>query len=283
MDVEMFSIGIDRLSNPDIIPQAACPTDYMGLSCLRAPEYTLHFDEAYYSSKFPDDSTGGVMMGCSDILDPFAILSCETAHTSNIKFDPAVFLVSHHNYVPAVKKILASLDQPSEGRLIFLAGLRSLIEEFESLGVSPSQGYKHMSVDLNAMKVLWSRDSSSHNGNSCQSQPFIIAPKPLHTLRPSIVFVSNIISTVRQAGQYSKGRLAINTRQEPAGCRVTRNKQLTHRMSTRSANLLRSVCTLDQFELITRDMLNHCHGVGIQQHVTCLLPTQILAALPGTR
>ena len=76
MDVGLFAIGIGRAADPDIIAQIARKADDIGFASLWAPEHTVLFDDADYTSRYPYNDTGRIMVG----RQGDRILSCPGEH-----------------------------------------------------------------------------------------------------------------------------------------------------------------------------------------------------------
>ena len=53
MEVGLFSIGVGRTSDPDMIAHVARQADDVGFASLWAPEHTVLFDDADYTSRYP--------------------------------------------------------------------------------------------------------------------------------------------------------------------------------------------------------------------------------------
>src|SRR5688572_23201656 len=81
-------------------------------------EHTVLFDDADYTSRYPYNDTGRIMVGRGDLLDPFAALTFAAAHTSRIKLGTGICLVPHRNPL-IMAKMVASLDRLSKGRFFF--------------------------------------------------------------------------------------------------------------------------------------------------------------------
>jgi alkanesulfonate monooxygenase SsuD/methylene tetrahydromethanopterin reductase-like flavin-dependent oxidoreductase (luciferase family) len=60
VEVGLFSIGVGRTSDPDIIAHVARKADDVGFASLWAPEHTVLFDDADYTSRYPYNDTGRI-------------------------------------------------------------------------------------------------------------------------------------------------------------------------------------------------------------------------------
>jgi alkanesulfonate monooxygenase SsuD/methylene tetrahydromethanopterin reductase-like flavin-dependent oxidoreductase (luciferase family) len=51
MDIGLFSIGVGRAADPDIIAQVARQAEAVGFDSIWAPEHVVLFDDAAYTSQ----------------------------------------------------------------------------------------------------------------------------------------------------------------------------------------------------------------------------------------
>ena len=93
MEVGLFSIGVARTADPDIIGQIARTADDMGFASLWAPEHMVLFTQDAYTSRYPYNESGKIGISDVDLLDPFTALAFAAAHTSRIKLATGICLV----------------------------------------------------------------------------------------------------------------------------------------------------------------------------------------------
>ena len=198
MDVGLFAIGIGRAADPDIIAQIARKADDIGFASLWAPEHTVLFDDADYTSRYPYNDTGRIMVGRGDLLDPFAALTFAAAHTSRIKLGTGICLVPHRNPL-ITAKMVASLDRLSKGRFLFGVGIGWLKEEFRALGVPPERRAQRTCEYLDAMKAVWTQEAPAYRGEFCHFPP-VIYPTPSPCNSPIHRLFSGAIPSQHSAG-----------------------------------------------------------------------------------
>lgn len=271
MEVGLFSIGVGRSSDPDVIAQIARKADEIGFASLWAPEHTVLFDEADYTSRYPYNDTGRIMVGRGDLLDPFAALTFAAAHTSRIKLGTGICLVPHRNPL-ITAKMVASLDRLSKGRFIFGVGIGWLKEEFRALGVPPERRAQRTCDYLEAMKTLWTQDSPSYSGEFAEFPPLISRPKPVQQPHPPIVFGGNTEPALKRVVQNGNGWFGFNILPDEAGRMVKRIEELAKEAGRSMNDLFMSVGVSDQFEPVTLDVLKQYRDAGVKQAVV-RLPT----------
>ncbi|MCB2079425.1 MAG: LLM class F420-dependent oxidoreductase [Novosphingobium sp.] len=110
--------------------------------------------------------------------DPFVSIAAAAAVTKRIRFGTNVCVVPQHEPITLAKQ-LATLDRITGGRLIFGFGTGWIEDE------APVFGYrfdKRLGVTLDymkAMKVLWTEDDASYDGEYVSFPPIHCNPKPL--------------------------------------------------------------------------------------------------------
>ncbi len=271
MEVGLFAIGIGRAADPDVIAHIARKADEIGFASLWAPEHTVLFDEADYTSRYPYNDTGRIMVGRGDLLDPFAALTFAAAHTSRIKLGTGICLVPHRNPL-ITAKMVASLDRLSKGRFLFGVGIGWLKEEFRALGVPPERRAQRTCEYLEAMKALWTQDAPSYSGEFCQFPPLISHPKPVQQPHPPIIFGGNTEPALRRVVQNGDGWFGFNIMPDETAQMVQRIGQLATEAGKRVDDMFLSVGASDQFQPMTLDALKRYRDAGVRQ-VVVRLPT----------
>lgn len=119
-----------------MLAQLARKAEAIGCESLFAPEHTVLFPPANYTSAYPyaDDGKISGMRGDTDLLDPFLALTWAAAHTTTLRLGTGICLVPQRNPLITAKEV-ASLDVLSGGRCLFGVGIGWLREEFQALGV----------------------------------------------------------------------------------------------------------------------------------------------------
>ena len=271
MEVGLFAIGIGRAADPDIIAQIARKADDIGFASLWAPEHTVLFDDADYTSRYPYNDTGRIMVGRGDLLDPFAALTFAAAHTRRIKLGTGICLVPHRNPL-ITAKMVASLDRLSKGRFLFGVGIGWLKEEFRALGVPPERRAQRTCEYLDAMKAVWTQEAPAYRGEFCQFPPVISNPKPVQQPHPPIIFGGNTEPAFRRVVQHGDGWFGFNILPEATTQMVQRLGQLATEAGKRVDDMFLSVGVSDQCQPVTLDALKRYRDAGVRQAVV-RLPT----------
>jgi probable F420-dependent oxidoreductase len=118
-----------------------------------------------------------------DVMDPFVTLSVAAAVTSRLKLGTAVCLVIQRDTIQTAK-LVASLDQMSNGRFLFGIGCGWNAEEMEDHGTVYETRTLKMREQIEAMKEIWAKDTAEYHGQIVDFPPMQTRPKPMQRPHP---------------------------------------------------------------------------------------------------
>ena len=98
-------------------PELARALEERGFESIWAPEHS-HIP---LSRKTPFPGGGEVPKACYDAMDPFVVLAAASQVTKRIKFGTGVALIQQRDVIQTAK-LVASIDQVSQGRFLFGVG-----------------------------------------------------------------------------------------------------------------------------------------------------------------
>ena len=136
--------------------------------------------------------------------DPFMLLSYIAAETSTIKLGTSVIILPYRNPV-VVAKMIATLDQLSEGRVMFGVGPGWMREEYSALSVPFEKRGARTNEYIEAIKELWVKDSPVYEGEFCGFSNIKFYPKPQQEPHPPIFIAGASASAIKRAVQYGDG------------------------------------------------------------------------------
>jgi probable F420-dependent oxidoreductase len=108
------------------------------------------------------------------------------AATKTIKVGSGICLVIEHDPIVLAKEV-ASVDQLSNGRLIFGIGGGWNAEEMENHGTPFNRRWKLLRERIEAMKVIWSDEAAEYHGEFVNFDPIWSYPKPAQKPHPPIL------------------------------------------------------------------------------------------------
>lgn len=120
------------------------------------------------------------------MLDPFVSLGACAAVTETIRLGTAICILPQRDAIHTAKEV-ATLDQISNGRLIFGIGAGWNAPEMENHGVPFTERFARTREALEAMQVLWENDEAEYRGKFISYERSWMYPKPVQKPGPELV------------------------------------------------------------------------------------------------
>jgi len=112
-----------------------------------------------------------------DVMDRVVTLSAAAASTRRLKLATWVCLAIQRDSIQRAK-LVASLDQVSDGRFIFGIGGRWNAEKMEDHGTVYATRFKKLRERIEAMKEIWTREKLEYQGDIIDFPQKMTWPKP---------------------------------------------------------------------------------------------------------
>ncbi len=119
--------------------------------------------------------------------DPLLVLAYVAAITTKIRLATGIFVLPLRNAFTTAKAI-ATLDNLSQGRVIFGVGIGWLKEEFEAVGMKFEDRALRTREYLELMIELWSKNDPIYQGKTVATAGMKFMPKTVQQPHPPIVF-----------------------------------------------------------------------------------------------
>src|ERR1700730_15639048 len=116
--------------------------------------------------------TGELTKQYYDVMDPFVTLSAAAAVTKRLKLCTGVCLVIQRDTIQTAK-LVASLDQVSNGRFMFGIGCGWNAEEMEKQRPVYETGPLRMREKIEAMKEIWTKSKPEYHGEIFDFPPMM--------------------------------------------------------------------------------------------------------------
>ena len=171
-----------------------------GFESVWAPEHS-HIP---LSRTTPFPGGGDLPKQYYDAMDPFVVLAAASQVTKTIKLGTGVLLVQQRDAIQTAK-LVASIDQVSQGRFLFGVGGGWNQDEMENHGTEYKSRFKRMRESIEAMKEIWTRPESQYHGEFVNFDPMIARPKPVHQPYPPIHVGGAFPHGARRAIRYGDG------------------------------------------------------------------------------
>jgi len=180
-----------------------------GFESIWAPEHS-HIPVSR-TSPFP--SGGDLPKQYYDAMDPFVSLTAAAAVTRSLKLGTGVCLVAQRDPIQTAK-LVASLDQVSNGRFLFGVGGGWNAEEMADHGTAFKTRFKLMRERIEAMKEIWTKSKPEYHGEMVDFPPMMVWPKPMQQPHPPVIVGGMFPHAARRALRYGDGWIPHSRRPE---------------------------------------------------------------------
>lgn len=136
--------------------------------------------------------------------DLFVSLMAAAAATRTIKLGSGICLVIERDPIVLAKEV-ASVDQLSNGRLLFGIGGGWNAEEMEHHGTPFQRRWKVLRERIEAMKVIWTEEAAEYHGEFVNFDPIWSYPKPLQKPHPPILLGTLSTQGLQRVVRYCDG------------------------------------------------------------------------------
>ena len=201
MQLGVVMFATDYAIRPD---DFAKECEERGFESVWFPEHT-HIPA---SRKSPFPGGGDLPKDYWHTHDLFTSLMAAAAATKTIKVGSGICLVIEHDPIKLAKEV-ATVDQLSNGRLLFGIGGGWNAEEMENHGTPFNRRWRVLREKIEAMKVIWSEEEAEYHGEFVNFDPIWSHPKPLQKPHPPILLGSHTESGLNRIAKYCDGWLPI--------------------------------------------------------------------------
>src|SRR6478672_12932920 len=139
-----------------------------------------------------------------DARDPFVVLAAAAQATRRIKLGTGVALIQQRDAIQTAK-LVASIDQASQGRFLFGVGGGWNQDEMEDHGTVYATRFKRVRESIEAMKAIWTKEKAEYHGEFVNFDPMIARPKPVQKPHPPIHVGGVFPHGARRAIRYGDG------------------------------------------------------------------------------
>lgn len=195
MKYALFGINAGPCADPNVSRSVAQAAEAAGFESLWTGEHVVLPDPQEPPSPAPP---------LTPLLHPSTALSYLSAVTSTIKLGTGITLLAQRNALVLAKE-MASLDVLSQGRLILGLGAGYLKAEFDALGISFEERGARTDEYMDAMRVLWTSDAPSFEGQFVKFHGIQSRPKPVQPGGPPYVIGGTSRAAFRRAVTQCQG------------------------------------------------------------------------------
>jgi probable F420-dependent oxidoreductase len=195
LGVNLPTVGLDH--DRDFVIPVAQAAERLGFDSLWATDHVvLPYDR---ESRYPygRSKTEIAMEPGMQWIDPMATLSFVAGVTETIRLGTSVLVLPYRNPVVLAGEA-ATLDVLSDSRLILGIGTGWMREEFEAIGVPPSERGARTDEALEVMRTLWRDDPASHSGRFWSFDDVVLACSPRSEGGPPVWIGGNTDPALRR-------------------------------------------------------------------------------------
>jgi probable F420-dependent oxidoreductase len=178
----------------------AAALERRGFESIWAPEHS-HIP---VSRRTPFPQGGELPRKYAEAMDPFVSLAAAAAATRRLRVATGVCLVVQRDPIQTAK-LVASLDQLSQGRLLFGVGAGWNAEEMADHGTVLTTRFKLMRERIEAMKRIWTQSTAEYHGELVDFGPLMSWPKPMQKPHPPVLVGGAFPHAARRALRYGDG------------------------------------------------------------------------------
>lgn len=213
MKIGVTLFATDYAMRPDAFARAC---EERGFESVWFPEHT-HIPASLRTQPPYGGATPRYLWHLHDL---FVTLTAAAAATSTIKLGSGICLVVERDPITLAKEV-ASVDQLSNGRLLFGIGAGWNVEEMENHGMPFGRRWKVLRERIEAMKEIWTRDEAEYHGEFVNFDPIWSYPKPLQQPHPPIILGTLSAKGLNRVANYCDGWIPVGARIEdiPAAIR----------------------------------------------------------------
>ena len=153
-----------------------------GFESVWAPEHS-HIP---LSRNSPYPQGGELPKRYYDVMDPFVSLTAAAATTKTLKLATGICLVVQRDPIQTAK-LVASVDQVSQGRFLFGVGAGWNADEMGNHGTAFKTRFKLMDERIRAMKTIWTESKPEFHGDFVDFDPMMTWPKPVQKPHPPVL------------------------------------------------------------------------------------------------
>jgi len=139
-----------------------------------------------------------------EAMDPFVSLTAAAVATKMLKVATGVCLVQQRDPIQTAK-LVASIDQISEGRFLFGVGGGWNAEEMADHGTEFRTRFKLVRERIEAMKEIWTKTKAEYHGEMVDFPEMMAWPKPVQKPHPPILVGGAFPQAARRAVRYGDG------------------------------------------------------------------------------
>ena len=260
MKIGVLAFLTEKSGNPGQIARTA---EDLGFESFWVAEHMAV--PTHYTTYYPRSADGKVPEFFAHLADPFVALAAAAQTTTRINIGTAICLLPEREIL-SIAKATATIDQYSNGRLIFGVGAGWFREEAEILGVQFNKRWRHLREGVEALREIWSQDIASYEGEIIKFPPLKLFPKPVQKPYPRIFLGAHDPKHApRRVARYADGWFPAGLTPQQARETLPEIRRLAKEYGRDPEKIEFGVLLMGQGDGPSRDLLKEYHEAGIQR------------------
>jgi probable F420-dependent oxidoreductase len=200
--VSLPNVGLDH--GKDMLLPVAEAAERLGFDSVFAAHHVVLPYERESRYPYQRSGTEVAMSPGMQWLDPLVVLSMVAGVTERLGLGTSVLVLPYRNPVNLAAEA-AALDVLSDGRFILGVGAGWMREEFETLGLDPSERGARTDEYIQVMKTLWTEDPAAFDGRFVKFGGSVLATTPRTEGGPPVWVGGNTEPGLRRALRHGDG------------------------------------------------------------------------------
>lgn len=203
MQIGLFSTFMSPLADRAMIKDFAQQAEDIGVNSLWLGEHVVLFDEMAFPYPGSADGKIPVPQG-GGMLDTVATFGFLASITERLRFGTGISLISQRNPIYTAKEF-STLDWLTDGRMDFGVGVGWCKEEVIASGYNWETRGARSDEFLQLIKLLWTEETASFQGEHFQLDPCHMDPKPKQSPHVPIIVGGHSKAALRRTARYGDG------------------------------------------------------------------------------
>jgi probable F420-dependent oxidoreductase len=138
------------------------------------------------------------------MLDPLGVLAYVAAVTERVRLGTSVLVAPWYPPVP-LARLLTTIDQLSNGRLVVGMGVGWSVDEYEAVGVPIADRGDRLDEALDVLDAVWGDDVVEYAGRNVRIARADVQPKPVQRPRPPVLLTGYTPDEIDRVAARSDG------------------------------------------------------------------------------
>jgi probable F420-dependent oxidoreductase len=187
VDIGVQLAQIGRLADASAVRRAAMAAEQVGFASVWVLDRLLSPVDP--RSGYGGTADGRLPLGMETSLDPLGVLAYAAALTDTVRLGASVLVAPWYRPVP-LARLLTTVDQLSQGRLVVGLGVGWSLDEYDAVGVPMRERGARLDETLDVLDAVWGEDPVALTGPTTHIAPAEVQPKPVQRPRPPVLLAA---------------------------------------------------------------------------------------------